>query len=149
MIEGRLGLDREVAEFVASRTDASRGFGECVGIAWMDGETMIAGTVYHNWYPEAGIIEMSSAADSPRWLTRKSLQTLFAYPFDQLGCQMVVLCMSERNLRMRDIARRFGFTEFVIPRLRGRDEAECVETLTVEQWQAKGFDSGQAGTQGP
>lgn len=137
MIEGVTGRDAEVAEFVATRTEASRSFGQCVGIAWMDGQQMVAGTVYHNWYPEAGVIELSSAADHPRWLTRKSLQLMFGYPFDQLNCQMVVLRVGERNTRMRDIARRFGFTEYVIPRLHSRDEAECIYTLTAEQWAGK------------
>lgn len=137
MIEGVTGRNAEVEAFVAARTEAARGFGKCVGIAWMDGETMIAGTIYHNWYPEGGVIELSSAADSPRWLTRKSLQTMFGYPFDQLGCQLVVLRVSERNERMRNIAKRFGFSETIIPRLRDRKTAECIYCLTVEQWRER------------
>lgn len=137
MIEALLGETERVARFVAERTEAGRGFGNCVGIGWMlDGE-MIAGTVFHNWFPEAGVIELSSAADSPKWLTRKSLQVMFGYPFDQLGCQLVVLRVSERNERMRSIAKRFGFAEYVIPRLRNRNTAECVYTLTVEDWNGK------------
>lgn len=143
MIEAVTGCDEEVADFVAQRTGATRGFGPCVGIAWMEGLTMVAGTVYHNFYREAGVIELSSAADHPRWLTRKSLQFMFGYPFDQLGCQLVVLRMSERNERMRGIAQRFGFSETIIPRLRGRDEAEVVCCLTVEQWREKEKELGK------
>lgn len=137
MITAETGRDAEVAAFVAARTGSQRGFGDCTCIAWMDGGKMIAGTVYHNWHPEAGVIELSSAADSPKWLTHKSLRQMFEYPFTQLGCQVVVLRVGEHNIRMRHIARRFGFAEFVIPRLRSRDEAECIYTLTVEQWREK------------
>lgn len=148
MIEPKFGADREVVEFVAARVGAERGFGDCRCIAWMDGEQMIAGTVYHNWYPEAGVIELSSAADHPRWLTPKSLRLLFEYPFNQLGCQLVVLRMSETNSRMRDIARRFGFSETIIPRLRGRNENECICCLTVEQWRDKGRPHGKISAKG-
>ena len=137
MIEGVLGRDAEVAAFVAARIKAARGFGDCAAVAWVDGDELVAGTVYHNWYPEHGTIELSSAAKHPRWLTRKSLRQMFDYPFNQLGCQMVVLRVGEHNARMRNIARRFGFAETVIPRMRGRDEADCIYTLTVEQWREK------------
>jgi len=134
MIEALFGENERVARFVAERTEARNGFGDCVGIGWMQDGEMIAGTVYHNWFPEAGVIELSSAADDPRWLTRKSLRVMFEYPFNQLGCQLVALRMSEGNERMRSIARRYGFREFIIPRLRGRHENECICTLTVEDW---------------
>jgi RimJ/RimL family protein N-acetyltransferase len=140
MIEAVFGKTGEVCRFVASIPpfDAARDFGNCVAIGWVEDGNLIGGTVYHNWSPEAGVIELSTATTSPRWLTRKSLQTMFGYPFDQLGCQMVVLRVSEHNARMRDIAKRFGFSETTIPRLRGRNEAECIYCLTVEQWNEKG-----------
>ena len=137
MIRGVLGREPEVTRFVAEAAGLPRGFGDCTAVAWMDGDELVAGTVYHNWYPEHGTIELSTAAMHPRWLTRKSLRQMFDYPFNQLGCQMVVLRVGELNSRMRGIARRYGFAEVVIPRLRGRDEADCVFTLTVEQWREK------------
>lgn len=144
MIDPDFDREAEVVAFVASRIPGCElGFGECSAIAWMDGGEMVAGTVYHNWRPEAGVIELSSAAASPRWLTRKSLQSMFGYPFDQLGCQLIVLRVAESNSRMRGIAKRFGFSETIIPRLRGRGEAECIYCLTVEQWNEKERVNGQ------
>lgn len=49
---------------------------------------------------------------------------------------MVVLRVSERNAGMISIAERFGFTRHRIPRLRGRDEAEIIFTLTDNDWRA-------------
>lgn len=102
----------------------------------VDDGDLIAVVVFHNLSKRHGIIELSAASTSPRWLTRPVLKAMFGYPFDQLGVQLVVLRVSERNERMIDIALRFGFADYRIPRLRGRDEAEIILTLAAESWQA-------------
>ena len=97
---------------------------------------LIGGTVYHNWQPEAGVMELSSAATSRRWLQPHVIRAMMALPFDLMGAQMIVLRVSERNEGMIRIANRFGFTGHLIPRLRGRDEAEWVFCLTDDDWRA-------------
>lgn len=136
-----IGHNALVAEWVASQPpfDASRGFGNCTAIGWVKDDTLIAGSVYSNYDRQAAVIEISSASIDPRWLTSDTINFMFSYPFDQLGCQMVVLRVSEKNQRMRRIATKFGFVEHLIPRLRGRDEDECVYTLTAEQWHDSRF----------
>lgn len=99
-----------------------------------DDGRLIAGTLYHNYYPENGVVELTSASTTKRWLTRRVIQAMFHLPFNMLGCQMVVLRVSERNTNMVHIARSFGFTEVYIPRLYGRDEGAYVFTLTDDQW---------------
>ena len=105
-----------------------------------DGE-LIAGTLYHNYYPDYGVIELSSASISKRWLTKHVINAMFFLPFTRLGCQLVVLRVSERNRSMVAIARKFGFEEVYIPRLRGRDEGEFVFTLTDDVWRASKYNS--------
>lgn len=95
---------------------------------------LIAGTLYHNYYPDAGVIELTSASISRRWLTRPVIKAMFSLPFDAFKCQLVVLRVSQKNPHMLKIARAFGFSEYVIPRLRGRDEDEHVFTLTDDAW---------------
>lgn len=95
---------------------------------------LIAGTLYHNYHPEHGVIELSSASISKRWLTRRVIYAMFFLPFNRLGCQLVVLRVSERNKTMVGIARKFGFSETYIPRLRGRDEGEFIYSLTDDDW---------------
>lgn len=129
------GHNEAVAAWVAAHIPGcERGFDRPVSIGVLEGERLIGGTVFHNWNPEAGVIEMSSAGTSPRWLGRKMLKAIFGYVFDQVGCQLVVMRVSERNSRMIEIAERFGFDGHLIPRLRGRDEAEWIFTLTDDQW---------------
>lgn len=131
------GLDGPVSAFVANAIPGcGRGFGKCKTIGVEHDGQIVAGIVYHNWNPESGVIELSSASTDRRWLTRPVIKAMFGYPFDQLQCQSVVLRVSERNRVMCEIAERFGFQGHRIPRLRGRDEAEMIFVLTEEDWRA-------------
>lgn len=100
---------------------------------------LVAGTLYHNWYPDNGVIELTSASLTRRWLTRPVIEAMFRLPFEVLGCQLVALRVSDRNDVMVHIARSFGFEEVHIPRLRGRDEGEFIFTLTDDAWRASPF----------
>ena len=113
------------------------GFGDCTGLRVFKDET-IGAVVFHNWNPDAGTICMS-AAGKPGWLTRPVLRAMHGYCFDQVGCQSVVMQVAETNYRMRRIARAYGYREYIIPRLRGRDEAEAVMVLAEEDWRASRF----------
>lgn len=108
-------------------------------MAVIDGKDLIAGTVYHNWYPDEGVVELSSFSTSKRWLTRPVIRAMFHMPFVRLGCQLVVLRVSERNKVMCNIARTFGFTEVFIPRLRGRDHGEFIFSYTDDQWKSSRY----------
>lgn len=127
--------NRMVGDFVSSIV---WGKADCLTdyctMAVVDGKELIAGTVYHNWHPEEGVIELTSGSLSKRWLTKSVIYSMFRLPFEQLGCQMVVLRVSEKNKNMVGIARKFGFSQTLIPRLRGRDEAEYIFTFTDDQW---------------
>ena len=124
-----------IVKFVAHQIKgADRGFGNCVAMGVVDGETLIAGMVFHNYSPECGTIELSGAAISKRWLTRQIFNSMFGYAFDQIGCQMLVARHSEHNTRLRRMWKAVGATEYLIPRLRGRDEAEAIATYTAEAW---------------
>lgn len=129
--------NQTIADFVAARIQGcERGFADFTTMGVTDDDTLIAGVVFHNYAPEAGVIELSSASADKRWLTRPVLKAMFGYPLDEIGCQMLVLRVSENNTGMTAIARRFGFASYRIPRLRGRDEAEIIFTLTDTDWRA-------------
>lgn len=94
--------------------------------------------LFHNWDPGAGVVEITAASDSKRWLTRPVLLELFSYPFDRLGCQAVVARMAPE----RPLARMFtayGFKRYDLPRLRGRNEGEAVLILGDDDWRSNGF----------
>lgn len=120
---------------------------------WGDDRDMMAGTImavvdedavkavvlFHNYEPEAGVIEVSAASDSKRWLTRPILWEMFSYAFGEVGCQAVVARIDPDNTSLARIFTAYGFTRHDIPRLRGRDKADCVLVLTDDAWAANGF----------
>ena len=127
-----------VAEWVAARIPGcGLGFGECVALRVYKEDT-IGAVVFYNYDADAGVICMSAAGE-PGWLTRPILYAMHSYCFDQVGCQAVVMQVAETNYRMRRIARAYGYREHVIPRLRGRNEAECLMVLPDEIWRASRF----------
>jgi RimJ/RimL family protein N-acetyltransferase len=137
VIEIVYGQSAMVASWVAvAMKDPAyeRGFGNCTAIGVAENGDLIGGTVFHQYSPEAGIIEMSSAAVSPRWLAPKMIRAIFGYVFDQLGCQAVVMRVREDNSRMVRIAEKFGFEGHLLPRLSGRDLGLWVFILTDDQW---------------
>lgn len=95
--------------------------------------------VFHNYNPDAETIEISAAADNPRWLTRPILREMFGFAFDQLACQAVILRCDPANDRLGRILTAYGFTRYDIPRLRGRDKAEAIFLLADDAWRANGF----------
>lgn len=142
------GHTQAVSAFVSRIVwGAPRGFGACQTIGVLDAKgRLVGGMVYHNWHPEAQVIEMSGASTTPKWLTRAVLHEIFAYPFERLGCQLAVMRVSERDTRLHRTLTRLGFDAHPIPRLRGRDEGEIVFTLTDDEWrrrQEKGKDHGK------
>jgi RimJ/RimL family protein N-acetyltransferase len=130
-------LNARVGEFVSQqcfgRPDAVERF---CSMGVFHGGELVAGTIFHNWHPDSGVLEMTSASINRRWLTRPVVRAIFHMAFDMIGAQMAVMRVSERNEGMVGIARRFGFDGVLIPRLRGRDEAEWVFTLTDDAWRA-------------
>lgn len=128
-----------VARWIADRIPGcERGWAPCVAMRVHRGGETIGAVVYHDWSPEHGTMAMS-AAGGDGWLTRPVLYEMHDYIFNQAGCQLAVLQTAETNLRMRRIAKAYGYTETVIPRLRGRDTAEAILTLTDDDWRASRF----------
>ena len=105
----------------------------CTMGVFRDGN-IIAGTVYHNYHEKEGVIELSSASIDKKWLTRQVIRAMLWLPFNRLGCQLAVLRVGESNKTMIGIARKFGFNETFIPRLRGRNEGEYIFTLSDDDW---------------
>ena len=124
-----------MAGWVAQRIEGcERGFADCTAMGVLKGERIVAGVVFHNWHPEAGTVELSSAAEDRRWMTRNVMTEAFGYVFDDLQCQMAVARTSTANMPARRIWAALGASQYIIPRLRGRDAAEVILTLTDDAW---------------
>ena len=131
-----------------------RGFGPCVTMGVFDGPRLIGVMAYHNHERDAAIIEISGVSDDKRWLTRVVLWEMFAYPFNQLRCQMIIMRVSERNKQWNGrglprLLKAYGFTSLRIPRLYGRHEDGILYSLTQEAWEANGFHTRKSGKFSP
>jgi RimJ/RimL family protein N-acetyltransferase len=122
---------------------------------WSDGRTLppsltmglfdehakiFAGVAFHNYDPWAGVIEISAASESKRWLTRPVLKAIFGYAFNDAGCQMVVARVDPEDKATVRIFKAYGFQEYVVKRLLGRDKDQCVLTLTDDDWKSNKFE---------
>lgn len=135
------GADLYVAKWVADQLGQSGFAGNLMNaFGTFDNEVIIGGVVLHNFYPKEGVVEMSAASISAKWLTKHMISAMFGYVFHVLGAQMVVLRVSEHNSRMLNIANRFAFKSYPIPRLRGKGEGEVVLTYTDDQWRDSRFN---------
>lgn len=140
--------DARFADFAARIIPGcERGFGNCVALGFIDdaSETVDAAIVYHNWQPEAGVIEISAGSTRRDWLTRDRLLRIFGYPFDELNCRLVVARIGEHNRRTRRIWRSLGAVEYLIPALRSPQEAEVISIITRDAWMGGKFMRGQNG----
>ena len=144
MLDYVFGHDQLVAEFVAQLIPEcrTRGFGKCkaIGIVNEKGQ-LLGGLVYRNWCPEVGTIEISGAAvPGTNWLSRRTVNIMYDYPFYQVGCQMVIkTTMADNDIVLRIMA-AVGFSLHYIKRLGGRDRDGVVGTLTVEQWEESPYN---------
>lgn len=130
--------DKLVAGFVAAMIPrlAGRGFGPCRAIGICSNNELIAGVVLHELSPSAGTMAMSAAALPGRtWITRDTLR-LFAYPFEQCGCQMLVNHVPASDQRQQRMLGALNYQFVRVPRWFGRHEDAVFALLTKEDWLA-------------
>lgn len=134
------GMYQPLVGFITSRIwgrEMPMSDGTVMAVA--EGQQIIGACLFHNWQPDEGVIELTSASVSPRWLNRRVLRAMFGYAFDTLKCQAAVMRVDPANVRMCRIASAFGFKRYDIPRLRGRDKAEALFILGDDEWRAGKF----------
>ena len=121
-----------------------KGFGPCCTMGIMDNDELIGVMVYHNYNSDSGVMEISGASSTERWLSPTVLREMFSRPFKQMGCQMVVMRVSPNNKKgKRGLSRMltaYGFKSYTIPRLKGRFEDEIIFTLTDDAWRTNKFN---------
>ena len=143
MLDYVYGHDEIISHFVATLIPhCRRGFGPNVkAIGVIDDGMLIAGLVYHNFDPDAEIIEMSGAAlPGKNWLTRGTLRVMYQYPFHQCGCQMMVQRTPADDVRLLGILAAYGYSLITVPRMFGRDRDGVICSLTREAWEANKFN---------
>ena len=103
------------------------------------GDDVVGLVAFHNYDAAAETMEISAAAETPRWLSRRVLKEIFGYIFDQCECQAAIMRCDPEDVTMYRIASAYGFNRYDIPRLRGRDKSEAIYILSEEDWRSNGF----------
>ena len=116
--------DAAVAEWVTRRIEHIDQFGPYVAIGVADGDKPIAGAVFNEWQPKFNTMEISVAADSPRWAQRGIIRGLLSYPFEQQGVRKLWSIVVSSNARALRFNKGVGFKqEAILSRHFGRDHA--------------------------
>jgi len=145
MLDYVYGHDLVVGKFVAELIPhcGGRDFGPAARtIAMIDEHGgLIAGLVYHNYDPEAGLIEISGAClPGANWLVRETIRRMYQYPFHVCNCQMVVQRTPASDERLLRQLAAYDYMFVKVPRMFGRGKDGVLCLLTVEAWAANRFN---------
>jgi RimJ/RimL family protein N-acetyltransferase len=147
-------LNERLAAWAARRipTVGDVGFGPCraVGVASGNGgrgDKLLAVIVYSSF--DRGCIQISAAADSPKWATPGNVRALLAYPFITLGCRKVWTGIAHDNARSLRFNRGIGMRQEATLRYHygPKSHAVIMSMLRNEwarRWAPKGFDACQS-----
>jgi len=105
------GCDAAIAEWVGERIPHAEPFVDCVGIGVADGNELLAGVVFSDWSALHKTLQLSMAADSPRWAKRGVVYALLSYAFDQAGAQKLWTATPISNARALKFNLGVGFTK--------------------------------------
>jgi hypothetical protein len=80
-------------------------------ISRQEGIQLYAGVVYQGYTGKS--IEAHITGFIPGWASKDFLWVIFDYPFNQLGCELVLLQIPSRNRKALAFASRLGFKDVV------------------------------------
>lgn len=107
-----IGFDAAVADFVAKGLGLTVDeFAPFTAIGFSRNGKLVAGVVYNNFkrYSAGSDIQFTAYSEDPRWLSKKNLYTIFAYPYLQLGCVRTTAVTGRANKRTRKLLEGVGY----------------------------------------
>lgn len=111
-------------------------WGMCGTMGIFKADKLIAVIVFHHYFPEYGIVEISAAAQNAAWLTRRTVREIMVNCFEVFGCQQIHSRMAFDNERAIQIYKFLGFDSVALPNLRGSGKHEWLMTLQRDRWAA-------------
>lgn len=102
----------ELAAWAARRIPHVESFGPCWACGVVRRRSLAAVVVFHTFDPLTGTVQVSMAADDPRWATRQTIGAILRIGFDRLGAPMrkVYAATPSTNKRAQGALERIGFT---------------------------------------
>lgn len=114
--------------YVAGRLGCE-GWDRCRAIGVEKGGRIVGGVVFHDWWPEKGVVEITAAGDRG-WFDFRLMRAVRDYAFSY--ARLVVARTSERNDQARAVWRALGGAEVRVPDLWAEGEAGMILTMTKE-----------------
>lgn len=134
------GEDAAVGDWVARRIPHMYGekFKNFVAIGVeMDGKP-IAGVVYSDWVPQAETMQLSMAADTPRWATKGVIRGLLHYPFEQQRVNKLWTSTPAKNERAIKFNLGVGFTrEAILRHQYGRKNHAVICSMLANEYRKR------------
>lgn len=141
-----LGRSAETADWVAARIPhlgSGDAFGPCAALGVEDADgSLIGGVVFSGWRPSCRSIEASFASDTARWLTRRLITQIMAYPFGQLDCQRVTAITPRKAGPARRFLDAFGFKREGLVRKGFGDDDAVISGLLRREWEMSRWREG-------
>lgn len=134
-----VGHDEAVGQWVADHIPHMAGgsFGAARAVGVLSGGVLLAGVVYNEYHPRYKTMQISIAAESPRWACRGVIRDLLSYPFEVVGVEKLWAATPSRNARALRFNRWVGFhQEGVLERQFGDDDA-VMTAMFLEDYEAK------------
>lgn len=103
-----------IAQWVAERiphVGLAESFGPytALGVLSNDETRILGGCVFHNYVPAYRSVDISTASDNARWLTRAVIVGLMDYPYRTLDCERLTAVTPKRSASVRRFLEHFGF----------------------------------------
>ncbi len=109
MSSGNLILGQPVIDWVTKIVNPYGHFGDANGIGWQKDGQIVAGVIYRDYNGPNVVCDIASDG-SKRWMTKQYLHTIFDYPYNQMKCDRITVCVGEGNLDSRRFCEHLGFT---------------------------------------
>lgn len=130
-------LTKFIGEWVSARVTSTGeiGFnGQYNSIGVVNGDSLIAGVVFHDYHPIYRTICIQLCSENSKWASRRTIEAIGNYPFIQLDCQRVTTLINSNNPAALRLAKGIGFKiEAVLERAAGENDI-VVLRLFKEEW---------------
>ena len=130
-------LTKFIGEWVNTRVTSTGeiGFnGQFNSLGVVNDDSLIAGVVYHDYNPVYRTICIQLCADTSKWASRRTIETLGNYPFVDLQVQRVTALINSDNIAALRLAKGVGFKEEARLIRAAGDKDIIVLRLFSEEW---------------
>ncbi|MGB0696040.1 MAG: GNAT family N-acetyltransferase [Rhodospirillaceae bacterium] len=101
-----------------------------------DGTNILAVVAYHTYFPSSGTVQLSVAADTPKWATKRVLKELLGFPFRVLGCNKAWAACRFDNTRAIQFNQRLGMTREAILRQHfGPNTHAVIQSMLLREYE--------------